>query len=134
MRAINSKGRALAQRRGLIEECHVAGHIDFEGVIAILVNDFFYCVGDVGREFCASKYLISFTNFGIAVSSPVSSNPEYASCQNVVKADIVATDGDSSNVRDGRVSPAKGGISICFPAPPLTCCFTMYRLGCIVLR
>ena len=55
MRIVDSEGRALAEWCGLIEECHVARHINFEGVIAIFVNDFLQYVRDVGCEVWAGE-------------------------------------------------------------------------------
>ena len=55
MWVVDSERGALTEGCGLIEECHVACHIYFEGVIAIFVNDFFQHVRNVGGEVCAGE-------------------------------------------------------------------------------
>lgn len=66
---------------------------------------------------------MSFSDFGVAVTSPVSTNPEYACGQNVIKANVIAANGDGSDVSYGWVGPVKEvKVSVCLPISVVRSC------------
>ena len=133
VRVVYSERRALAERGAFVEESHVACHINLEGIIAVCINDFFQCARDIGGDVWAGEYLICFSDFCVAGSSPVSTNPEYACCQDVIKANVVAANGDRSDVSDGWVGPAGEGFKSLLSGDGPEGLLTMHQFGCMRL-
>ncbi len=74
-----------------------------------------------------------FGDFFVAISSPVSTNPEYACCQDIIEANIIAANGDRSDVSDGWVGPAGARGKSLLSGDGPEGLLTTHQFGCMLL-